>query len=160
MISFGHLRAIPWDPSFEWVATAREAANQINSFHEDYPKYVDITKSTLLGVASLRIPYIRNSTLLNVHGRIFSDQPLAGKWREVNVRVGSHFPPEKSRIANLMKNLEDAYLISDCKDLADWYTDFETIHPFQDGNGRVGGVIVAAYSHCMHPERGWYTPKQ
>jgi fido (protein-threonine AMPylation protein) len=27
-----------------------------------------------------------------------------------------------------------------------WYQQFETIHPFIDGNGRVGGVVIAVLS--------------
>ena len=46
------------------------------------------------------------------------------------------------------------------EDLQDWYWDMETIHPFLDGNGRVGGVIVAGFAHARHPEKGWLAPNQ
>ena len=44
--------------------------------------------------------------------------------------------------------------------LKDWYHDFETIHPFQDGNGRVGGVTVAVLARKFRPEKGWLAPGQ
>lgn len=50
--------------------------------------------------------------------------------------------------------------IADIDILREWYIDFQTVHPFPDGNGRTGGIIVAAYSHQMHPLKGWLEPKQ
>ena len=44
--------------------------------------------------------------------------------------------------------------------LLDWYSDFETIHPFQDGNGRVGGVVVAVYSNLWSTEGKYLAPCQ
>ena len=52
----------------------------------------------------------------------------------------------------LMHELELLYLdlpISQ-ENLRHWYFDFETIHPFVDGNGRVGGIIIAAATHRQH----------
>ena len=155
---FGHLRKYPWEPTFSWLGTSAEAADQINSFHEDYPKYVEATKLALDGVEARS--RILNSQLSAIHRSIFSDQPFTGKWREVNVVVGIHRPPSVKEIGRLMSELENLYVISYLDTLIEWYKDFETIHPFQDGNGRVGGVIVAAYSHSLYPDSGWLTVEQ
>ena len=50
-----------------------------------------------------------------------------------------------------MNQLEAAYLDLDLhtENLIHWYSDFETIHLYQDGNGRTGGIIVAAFSYLQ-----------
>lgn len=155
---FGHLRQTEWQPTFKWVSTSGECADKINSYHEDYPKYVKATKSVLEKVGAGNC--ILGSQLWGIHELIFSDQSWAGSWREVDVVVGLHHPPRRLVIADLMDELELAYTITSVEDLVEWYKDFETIHPFQDGNGRVGGVIVASYAHRLHPEKGWLAPNQ
>ena len=66
------------------------------------------------------------------------------------VRVGAHVPLPPVRVPVLMEQLEAHYLwaIQNMDHLIDWHNDFQTIHPFRDGNGRVGGIIVAAYSRA------------
>lgn len=157
-MKFGHLRESVWSPTFEWVETSLECADKINSYHEDYPKYVGATKSVLEKTGAGN--WIPSSQLWGIHQLIFSDQSWAGNWREADVIIGMHHPPQKLVVADLMDELEEAYTIASVEDLIEWYKDFETIHPFRDGNGRVGSVIVASYAHKLHPEKGWLAPNQ
>ncbi len=157
-MKFGHLRNKNWNPTFEWVETRLECADKINSYHEDYPKYVGKTNDILqIAKAGLVVP---NYKLLIIHEAIFTDKSFKGRWRDVGVVVGEHHPPRALDIPALMKELTASYLISNIETLIEWYKDFETIHPFQDGNGRVGGVTVAVYAHALHPEKGWLAPDQ
>ena len=155
---FQHLRQIQWRPTFEWVKTSLECARKINSYHEDYPKYVEATEIVLQKtVGSIKID---NWKLREIHKSIFADKSFAGKWRTIDVRVGVHRPPQFFDVAELMDKLYALYNIFTIEQLIEWYKDFETIHPFQDGNGRVGGVIVSTHSHATRPEMGWLAPCQ
>lgn len=158
MMYFKHLRSTPWKPTFKWVDTIDECAHEINSYHEDYPKYVEATRMVIQNTTP--VGKIFNRHLLLIHRYIFADWSFKGKWREVNVKVGTHLPPSCLDIPSLMAKLESLYEATNLQDLTGWYHDFETIHPFQDGNGRVGGVIVAAYAHKLHPYKGWLAPNQ
>jgi hypothetical protein len=156
---FKHLRETEFNPTFEWVETSIEAAEKINLPHEDYPKYVRATEDVLLG-SFWKLRKIPALLLLRIHKEIFTDKPFAGKFRDVDVRVGEHRPSTWRLVGEQMLMLEKLYEIKNTKELIEWYKDFETIHPFQDGNGRVGGVIVATYAHNLHPAKGWLAPNQ
>jgi len=158
---FRHLRTIPWNPTFKWVDSIAEAADAINLPHEDYPMRIP---NTHLAIESKVLP-MDNKSLRKIHKKVFGDMPYGGKFRKVNVRVGLHVAPNHYQVSALMEELHNVAtghspLIQTEEALIDWYTDFETIHPFQDGNGRVGGIVVAQYSHLWFPEKGWMASQQ
>ncbi len=67
--------------------------------------------------------------------------PEAGFFRHVNVRVGTHIAPPYDRITLLMKELMDWLQGTDLHPLivsSIFHYEFEFIHPFTDGNGRMG----------------------
>ena len=71
----------------------------------------------------------------------------AGKYRPYNVQVGGKGCPLYEQVPELMKELEsDICKIEprpDCKDeIWDVHNKFETIHPFVDGNGRTGRLLL------------------
>ena len=85
--------------------------------------------------------------LLDAHGLMMQELiEDAGEWRNVNVGVLkgkaiSHMAPPAERVSYLMDDLfeflkdsEDHPLIQGCV----FHYEFEFIHPFQDGNGRMG----------------------
>lgn len=170
MSHFEHLRRVPWHPSFEWLATLEEAGLQINSFHEDYPEHVRATTDVLRAFDKHGLwttPAPTSELLLGIHAFVFKGHKFGGKLRTTKVRVGTHIAPPPADVPILMSQLQGYYpsfeAVSDglkLEALKAWYYDFETIHPYRDGNGRVGGIIVAAYSHALVPASGWYTVKQ
>ena len=174
---FDSLRISPWTPEFTWVDTSAKAADQINKPHEDYPKRVAMTEEHILGLGEyfysiipqraaqgiMQPPEITSRFLKVLHEELFGDmRELAGCWRTMMVQIGLHIPPRHEQLEQLMEQLEMLYedreITIDM--LKEWYSDFETIHPFVDGNGRVGGTIISVYSHHLYPEKGWLAPLQ
>lgn len=170
---FSFLRIIPFEPKFVWVASTASAADYINRPHEDYPRRVQTTLEAIekwtASTASFtkymgHAPKPTSNLLKNIHTYVFSDFPAEqrGNWRRNAVRVGLHHPPQYEMLDKYMDELEEITpepFVS-AVELTEWYSSFETIHPFIDGNGRVGGVIVAIYSHLLFPNTGYLAPLQ
>jgi Fic family protein len=73
------------------------------------------------------------------------DQGMAGQYRTIRVRVGSYVPPPPERVRPMMSDLLEWWnkreQISPILSSAIVHHQFETIHPFADGNGRTGRML-------------------
>ncbi|MBX9805551.1 MAG: Fic family protein [Alphaproteobacteria bacterium] len=74
------------------------------------------------------------------------DKASPGSYRQQSVRVGDHIPPTAPHIPQLIKDLE-TYMNTDTTTLpllkaGFAHVQFETIHPFLDGNGRIGRLLI------------------
>ena len=76
------------------------------------------------------------------------DDAIAGRFRRQGeyVRVGTHIAPAPERVEPMVDDVLveyssdlDSYFLDK---IARCHLDFETIHPFCDGNGRIGRVIL------------------
>src|SRR6476659_3736457 len=92
---------------------------------------------------------VTHSEVLKLHrimaGQVM-DQGEAGKYRTIRVRVGTYIAPSPDKVRPLMSDLlawwnKDAAAISPILSSAIVHHQFETIHPFADGNGRAGRML-------------------
>lgn len=93
---------------------------------------------------------LKLATILELHQLLLTnvDDKIAGRLRQQNehVMIGGHIAPPpsqaKQRLTSLFaeyrQDLETHYVDK----IAKFHLEFETIHPFNDGNGRIGRVII------------------
>ena len=145
---FFDLRVSPWYPKFYETSYLSDVSIAINSPHEDFPDRVVSTANSIRHLVSFfkKNPEhkISNEIIKQIHYYVFPN--LGGDFRQINVSVGQHHPPKHELVYNLMNQLEKFYSQSDMTiwtNMLHWYSDFETIHPFIDGNGRTGGYYCS-----------------
>ena len=93
---------------------------------------------------------ITHEDMLKLHAILAGDvmdQGQAGRYRSIQVRVGRHLPPPPEMVSGLMRELLDWWN----KESVEWspvltsaliHFQFEEIHPFADGNGRMGRMLA------------------
>lgn len=84
--------------------------------------------------------------LLEWHRTLLSTEPRKqpGQWRSYRVRVGDYIAPDPERVPDLMAEFLDWYRNEKDPVLKaiHGHRYFETIHPFVDGNGRTGRMLI------------------
>lgn len=113
-----------------------EAKNlaRLNKYMQDKAGSIDITLDLITTLHQMLIGVI--------------DDSIAGRFRTKGeyVRVGYHIAPAPEHIESMLTSaLEDYYHNQEpyfLSRLARFHLEFETIHPFNDGNGRVGRILL------------------
>lgn len=92
---------------------------------------------------------LSESILKEWHEKLFKETKpdIAGKWREYLVRVGIYRAPDWQDVPKLMRQFflfykKNKEIMHPVELAAFLHYDFEKVHPFGDGNGRVGRLLI------------------
>ncbi len=163
---------VPWIPTLQKDARVRNTHSstaiegnpltleQVRMLEEGQPLATETERSkreVLNYLAGLRFiekhitnKPITHTEVLRLHAIIASgvmDQGKAGRYRDIQVRVGRYLPPSPEQVSGLMAELLEWWNTNSSKwspvvSSAIVHFRFEDIHPFADGNGRTGRTLA------------------
>ena len=130
-------------------------------------------ESTFRGLLLRKDQPITMQTVLELHESVFKGVKAdAGRWRRVNVRLTgtAYTPPRMEKVVREMESLLKEYDSRGIEgvevfSLGAWFHHgFESVHPFSDGNGRVGRLLLNLHFlkhnwppvHILPPDRESY----
>ena len=93
---------------------------------------------------------LTESDILNIHNIVLRSNPEGrGRYRNIPVRIAGsvHTPPQpyeiRPRIEQLLFSYQEKLTQCHILESVSWFhLEFETIHPFVDGNGRTGRLLL------------------
>lgn len=116
---------------------------------EDVLNYLEAVNHAISMLREQNLP-ITNRVIRETHSVLLAgargQSKMAGEFRKVPVFVGNLVPPPAHYIPDLIKSLEQ--FINDDNSILPLikvglaHVQFETIHPFLDGNGRIGRLLI------------------
>lgn len=132
-----------------FTQTLDDSRININKETQLVLNYIKSLESALSLMKDDGLPLV-SRVILSAHKALMSigdgDRATPGHYRKQSVRVGQHIPPQAPMIPELMADLEK--YINQPSDLPPLinaglvHVQFETIHPFLDGNGRIGRLLI------------------
>ncbi len=128
--------------------------------YDDTVEVYNYRQAMLLAIEVLKKRKMNSSFIKEVHSLLLKNargEKYRGKFRETQVFIGekgatiekaTYIPPEPILVPEYMENLEKYILENDENPLvkaAIIHYQFEAIHPFEDGNGRIGRLLIPLY---------------
>ena len=140
------------DPGKKEDATKKQDINEVINYRQ----------ALNLGVKSLKTLPLSENLIKKLHATLLKSgrghNKAPGEFRKIQVYIGkpganiaeaSYIPPSANDIIPLFSNLEKYLNSNEEKDkliqIAVAHYQFEAIHPFLDGNGRVGRLIISLF---------------
>lgn len=138
-------------------------SNITNKKNQDIREVYSYLRALQLGEELLKVMPISTRMILKLHEEILQggrgQNRSPGTYRTIQNWIGpsnkieeaSYIPPEPQKVNDYMSNLE-IYINEDSKEdlhpiikVAIIHAQFESIHPFLDGNGRLGRILIMLY---------------
>jgi len=118
---------------------------QSNSFLENYSAThnMEVIGSNKAWDYVLKMPDMTKETMFDIHKRVlFFDEENAGTFRRTPVFVGEKQMPEAERLDDGVNTLLELREPDVFRQIALFHLRFENLHPFIDGNGRTGRMLI------------------
>lgn len=127
----------------------KDEAQQSSKSTQLVINYIDAVERAVTMITKESFP-ITSRVIRESHAALLSntgnDHACPGEFRKQQVRVGKLIPPPAKKVPDLMAQLEQ-FINEDLSVLplikaGLAHAQFETIHPFYDGNGRIGRLLI------------------
>lgn len=147
---------VTMDEMFEYKADEKHPTNDITEVNNYYTALK--IGEDLLRTLPISGRFVKKLHEILMSGNVRGGNKSPGNFRTTQNYIGpkgctietaSFVPPEPQLVDEYMSNLEK-YIneyddINDLIKLAIIHSQFETIHPFLDGNGRIGRILIPLY---------------